>query len=63
MTGAERKVIESQAYCDLALKLGISATGNEARPDSDATVATALQKAPTQRLQNILDTSTGICIL
>lgn len=38
----------------MALKLGISATGNEPRADSDAVVG-ASQTAPTKRLQNVLD--------
>lgn len=54
LTKAEQRIVESQAYTDLALKLGKSAVGNEPRSDSDAVSETNLT-APTKRLQNILD--------
>lgn len=52
LTNAEKRIISSPAYTDLALKLGISASGNEPRTDSDALSSNC--QAPTQRLQNIL---------
>lgn len=51
LTFQEQHVVNSPAYADLILKLGISATGSEARTDSDAHVVV---QPPTSRLQNIL---------
>lgn len=53
----EQRIITSPAYTDLALKLGLSASGNEARADSDAQ-GTSTQP-PTRRLQQLMD-SQGI---
>lgn len=54
LTKAEERIVQSQAYTDLALKLGNSATGNDARSDSDA-VEGAVPTAPTQRLRNAIE--------
>lgn len=40
LTRDEQRIIQSPAYTDLALKLGLSAVGNEARADSDAQATT-----------------------
>lgn len=61
LTKAEQRIVQSQAYTDLALKLGISASGNEARGDSDAGSNDPI--APTGRLQNILNTPIGWCYI
>lgn len=60
LTKAEQKIVQSQAYADLATKLGISAFGNVARTDSDASSSNLV--APTNRLKNILSTSTCMYI-
>lgn len=57
LTRDEQRIIQSPAYTDLALKLGLSAVGNEARADSDAQ-ATPTQP-PTKRLQQILENNMG----
>lgn len=54
LTKQEQRIINSRGYLDLALKLGISASGNEPRADSDAQPSTSSQ-SPTVRLRNILD--------
>lgn len=57
----EQRIVKSPAYTDLATKLGISAFGNASRTDSDATEEHPAP--PTQRLQNILNTSAGMVFI
>lgn len=60
LSKAEQRIIQSPAYADLAIKLGISAFGNTATADSDATLDRP--PAPTQRLEKSLNASEGMCI-
>lgn len=59
LTKAEQRIIKSPAYADLAIKLGISAFGNEPRTDSDAPLE--CQTAPTRRLEKALNSFEGMC--
>lgn len=53
LTKQEKRLVQSTAYQDLVLKLGISATGNEARSDSDALSTKAPVEPPNQRLTRV----------
>lgn len=48
-------MIDSLLYIDIATRLGISVTGNDARFDSDAGLSTPTTSAPTNRLSRILN--------
>lgn len=48
LTPHETRVVNSSAYMDLVSKLGISASGNDPRADSDGNRATV--RPPTDRL-------------
>lgn len=54
LTNQEQKIVDSAMYGDLALKLGNSAIGNDARGDSDAINIDT--PAPTTRLERIINT-------
>lgn len=60
LSSSEQRIVKSTAYADLATKLGISAFGNVARTDSDAT--SELPPAPTPRLERVLNSSGGMWI-
>lgn len=60
LTPQEERIVNSSAYTDLISKLGVAATGGEARSDSDATSNQTL-KAPTDRLQNVLRFNSSSC--
>lgn len=47
LTPREQKIVDSQSFQDVATKMGVSASGNEARLDSDATT---MPTPPTRRL-------------
>lgn len=61
LSKSDQRIVQSQAYTDLALKLGVSASGNEARADSDAGLTSPI--APTDRLRNVLRTPESMCFL
>lgn len=62
LTKNEQRIIESPAYTELALKLGISASGNQARADSDAALEGETAPTPsTRRLSGILRASGSMC--
>lgn len=61
LSKAEQRIVKSQAYTDLVAKLGISASGNEARADSDGGLTDP--EAPTNRLRTIVNASDGIMCL
>lgn len=52
LSNQEKRIVESQAYSDLVAKLGISASGNDARNDSDSQAVAS--QAPTGRLQTAM---------
>lgn len=52
MTKKEQRIVDSPAYAELVLKLGVSASGNEARNDSDSHANEA--QIPTTRLRRAL---------
>lgn len=56
LTPHETRVVNSSAYMDLASKLGISASGNDPRADSDGN--RAMTRPPTDRLACVLETPT-----
>lgn len=56
LTPHETRVVNSSAYMDLASKLGISASGNDPRADSDGNRTTV--RPPTDRLACALDAPT-----
>lgn len=58
LSKAEQRIVKSPAYSDLATKLGISAFGNEPRTDCDGDMESPV--APTRRLNNALNSSTGM---
>lgn len=54
LTKQEERIVNSTAYADLVLKLGVCASGNDARMDSDA--GDSNSNAPTTRLDRLLST-------
>lgn len=52
MTKQEERIVNSTAYGDLVLKLGVCASGNNPRLDSDADDSNS--SAPTLRLDRLL---------
>lgn len=54
MTPAEKRIMESTLFADVVTRLGISATGNEPRFDSDAGPSSSTVAAPTKRLRTVL---------
>lgn len=64
LTKQEKRIVESEAYSDLVAKLGASASGNDARNDSDSQNTVA--QIPTARLasvfadENALDSFPGL---
>lgn len=55
LTRQEQRIIQSNAYSDLVIRLGVSASGNDSRNDSDS--LDSLTQPPTNLLQSVLDTN------
>lgn len=54
LTAAEKRILESTLFSDVVTRLGISATGNEPRFDSDAgPSSSSIVAAPTKRLRTV----------
>lgn len=58
LTPKQKKIANNLLYEDLAAKLGVSATGNDARFDNDSSSSSSV-KPPTERLRKRLNATTS----